>query len=102
MSYSFSVRALSRAALAAAISDKLDEVVVHQPIHSRDRGQAQAAAEAFASLVGEPPEGHDFMATVSGYLSWQHGDHADGSEIKLTGASVSVSVGHAKVEQQAG
>ena len=86
MSYSFSIRAASLAAAALTISDKLNEVVETQPVHAVDRDQAEAAAAAFVSLVGEPPEGKELAVTVSGWVSK--------SEDNLTGAAVSVSASH--------
>lgn len=64
MSYSFNVRAASKAAVVAAASAELDKVVAAQPVHAAERAQAQAAVEAFVGLVAEP-EGTDQELSVS-------------------------------------
>ena len=85
MSYSISVRAVSVAAAALAVSAQLDEIVAQQPIHEADRAQALAATEAFLGLVREPGEGEEITVSLSGSVSkYREGDDAFNS------ASVSV------------
>lgn len=87
MSYSFSVRAATKALALAAIALKLDEVVAQQPVHAADRQQAQDAANLFVGVLPED-ESRDVAVSVSGWVSgrWQ------GSELlTLEGASVTIS-----------
>lgn len=88
MSYSFNVRAADKADACAKVAAELDKVVASQPIHQADRDPAQAAAEAFTALLGEPREGQEISVSVSGSASkW-----ADGQQTEtVTGAGVSIS-----------
>ena len=89
MSYSFSVRGATRADVAAKIAEKLEEVVTSQPVHSVDRAQAQAAAEAFVGVVPEV-DGMDIYVSVSGSVGWQ-GTLNEGHVVTSAGFGVSAS-----------
>lgn len=86
MSYSFNVKALTKAVALQLVAAKLDEVVAQQPVHAADRQQALDAATAFVGLLPED-ETREVVVSVSGYLSGQW----SGSDLaQLSGASVSV------------
>lgn len=87
MSYSFSVRAASKAEALQKIAAELDKVVAAQAVHAKDRSQAMAAAEAFVGLVAEPSDSQEVSVSVNGSVGWT------GEEMNITGASVGVSVG---------
>lgn len=70
MSYSFSVRAATKAAAKAAVAAQFDSMVHVQPVHAADRPMAQAAAGAFVDLLHED-ESKDVIVCVSGSLGWQ-------------------------------
>lgn len=69
MSYSFYVRAATKAEAKEKVKEKLDEVVASQPVHEADRAQAQAAAEAFIDLLRED-ETQDVSVNVNGSSVW--------------------------------
>lgn len=69
MSYSFSVRASTKAEAKQKVADKLAEVVTAQPTHKADIVQAQAAADAFIALLDDD-ESRDVTVAVNGWLSW--------------------------------
>jgi hypothetical protein len=87
MSYSFSVRGATKAEVTAKVSAELDKVVATQPIHSADRAQAQAAAEAFVAIVPDNADGKDFYVSVSGSVGWSGNLGVDSV---VTSASVNV------------
>ena len=72
MSYSFFVRAATAAAVMAAASEKMAEIVVAQPVHAYDKDQALAHA---AALVGQmqPSESQDISVSMNGSI-WKDGD----------------------------
>jgi len=84
MSYSFSVRAASKADALVEVAAELDKVVVGQPTHASDRQAAEDAVKAFVAVVRDPGEGEYLGVSVSGSLSWQEDN-------VFTGASVNVS-----------
>ena len=69
MSYSFNVRAADKAAARAAVAAELDKVVEAQPLHSIDRIHAEAAADAFLDLIGDPGEGQEVSVSVNGSVA---------------------------------
>lgn len=94
MSYSFNVRAASKALVKAAIAAELEKVAAQQACHLRDKAQAQAAADAFVDVLTDDDD-KDVVVNMSGYLSgqWQ------GSDVtRIEGASVNVSAGLANRE----
>ena len=89
MSYSFSVRAESKAAACAMVADKLREVLASQPVHEADQGQALGTAETFIGLL-ETDETKDVAVSMNGSI-WK----AD------TGVrSASVTVGASLVDKE--
>lgn len=90
MSYSFNVRAASKAEALAKVTEKLDEVVKQQSCHTVDRDQALAAFNLFLALSPEPAEGHDLAVNMNGYV----GGAWEGSELKsLTTMGYGVGIG---------
>lgn len=69
MSYSFSIRAASKAEACAKVADELRKVVQAQPIHSRDQGQALGTAETFITLL-KTDSTKDVAVSMNGSLSW--------------------------------
>lgn len=69
MSYSFSLRAGTIAALAAAAASQLDAVCETQPVHRVDREAALKNLQAHAELVGEPGEGQELVVSMHGSIS---------------------------------
>lgn len=88
MSYSFNVRAASKAAVLGLVATKLDEVVQQQGVHAVDRDQAAAAAAAFVGLLPDD-DAQDVQVGLAGYVSgqWQGQDL-----LRLSAANVSVTV----------
>lgn len=70
------------------IAAELDKMVGQQPVHEHDQKQAQAVAETFLLLIGEPGEGQQVSVSVCGWLQWNGGVTAPH---EFTGANVNVS-----------
>lgn len=84
MSYSFQVRAGTKAEAKQAVVSQFDAIVANQPVHEVDRDAAAAAATAFIDMLGEPQDGATVNVSVNGYLTWrEEGDY--------TSANVTVS-----------
>ncbi|MFZ5544414.1 MAG: hypothetical protein ACOZJZ_12710 [Pseudomonadota bacterium] len=89
MSYSFTVRAVSKSAALALVAVELAKVAEQQPAHQADHAPAMQAAEAFVGALPDD-DTKDVTVTMCGSVTgvWQ------GLELQqLTGASVSVSAG---------
>ena len=71
MSYSFSVRAATKAEAKSKVAAQLAAVLVSQPTHAVDMPAAQAAADAFIDLVKED-DAKDLMVSVNGSVGWVH------------------------------
>lgn len=67
MSYSFTVRAASKAAALVAVAEKFAEVVKHQPSHAIDEPQVKAVTEAVVGLLVDDSE-RDVSVSVSGSI----------------------------------
>jgi hypothetical protein len=85
MSYSFSTRGSSKEDASANVATELANVVNGQPVHAADQDEAQAAADAFITLLPDD-DTRDIAVSLSGSVSTTD----DG---QLSQASVSVSVG---------
>ena len=83
MSYSFSVRAASKAEASKKVSDELVKVLQSQPVHTEDNKQASDAAEAFIALMADDNT-KDIAVSMNGSI-WK-------SDAGIQQASVSVSV----------
>lgn len=90
MSYSFHVKAATKAAAIAAVAAKLDEIAVQQPVHEADKVQALAAAESFVRILADDDE-KNVCVNVSGSVSYVHVEA--GQPQITTSADVSVSAG---------
>ncbi len=93
MSYSFTVRAPTKADALARVTTELIDVVARQPIHTADCEQAKAAAEAFLDILPEANDKQDFYLSVSGSVGWRGSPGTP--EYALTSAGVSVSASFA-------
>lgn len=87
MSYSFQVRAATKAVAKELITTELANIATAQPVHAADVDVAQAAAETFLDLAAELPEVQDYLVTISGSVV---ADDAGGVHM----VSFTVSVGH--------
>lgn len=67
MSYSFSIRAASKAEAVTMVAAKMAEVVAAQPVHAEDQGQAIGTAEAFIELL-EADETKDVAVSMNGSI----------------------------------
>jgi hypothetical protein len=92
MSYSFSVKAATKAEAKEAVAKNFDEkVIAHQLVHERDRAAALANAAIVIDLLADD-ESKDITVSCNGYVSWSaQGPVAD---VPLTSASVSCSAAH--------
>lgn len=96
MSYSFSVKAASKAAALAAVAAKFDEdVVKHMPVHARDRDAVLANAANVVGILADD-DTKDVTVSINGYVSWQTPEPQD--VVPLTYASISASAGHVNRE----
>lgn len=93
MSYSFSVSSHTKDGAKKGLAAKLDEVIVSQPAHAKDKDAALAAAGSFIDLLGDIPEEHELSVSLHGSVGWNH----DAPDV-LTGAGVGVSAAFKKVE----
>lgn len=93
MSYSFGLRAASVAALMAAATAKMGEVVATQPAHAADKEVALTTLQLHAEAVGEPPEGKELSVSMNGHCSVRM--DADNKPAELLHTSTTVSVGFA-------
>jgi hypothetical protein len=89
MSYSFSLKAVSKSAAKSAVAAEFDKVIESQPIHARDKEAALASAGAVIDLLadGDP---RNIAVSVNGSLGWTETLRDDASN-PLQSASVSVS-----------
>lgn len=97
MSYSFGIRAATKALALEAVAAKLQEVATAQQCHQRDQQQALQAAQSFINLLPDD-ESKDVSVTMSGYLTgaWQGSD-----VVEISGAAVNVSAGLVQRPEQA-
>ena len=90
MSYSFSVRAATKAEAVQKVAEELAKVVIAQPVHEKDQANTQTAAESFIGLLRDD-DSQDIAVSVSGSC-W-------GNEGGLNSAGISIGVSlTAKVE----
>lgn len=73
MSFSFMIKAASKAEAKTAIAFELSKVAQAQPIHELDRGHIQQVAELYVDAFPAIalPEGRDLCVTVNGSLGWR-------------------------------
>lgn len=93
MSYSFNVKAATKAAARAAVAKKFDEEVVkHQPSHKRDRDSVMANLDASLALLADD-DSRDVVVMMSGSLALENWDHQE--TCGITGVTLNCSVGYA-------
>lgn len=90
MSYSFNVKAATKAEAKAAVEAEFDKVLDNQPEHARDKAAALANANAVIDLLADD-ETRDVGVSCNGYISWRVEDNAPGP---LTGVSVAAQAYH--------
>lgn len=83
MSYSFTVKAASKAEAKEKVDEAFSGIVAGQTVHKVDRDAAVAAAGAFIDLLADPKENEEIQVMMNGSLSWR-------AENDYTGASVTV------------
>ena len=84
MSYSFAVAADTKNEASQKINAEFDKIVAMQPIHAKDRREAEESADMLVDVLKEPDEGECIKVTMSGSLGWR-------SEDIITSASVNIS-----------
>lgn len=70
MSYSFSVRAATKAEAKKKIAEEWDNVVSQQPIHAADRDSAQAFAEASVDNLNDPEGTQEIRVIANGSVRY--------------------------------
>lgn len=92
MSYSFNVRAATKAEARAEVEAKFDaEVIKHQPSHARDKAQALANLDNALALLADD-DTKDVSISMSGALSltnWQ-----DQENCEIVGVTINCSLGY--------
>lgn len=79
MSYSFNVRAATKAEAKEAVKVEFGRVLDFQPEHERDLAVATQHADAVIDLLGdETPDGYEITVSCNGYISW------DANQDKMT------------------
>lgn len=94
MSYSFSVRAATKADAIAKVAEEFGRVVASQPIHAADRDGVVAAATAFVNMLGDDAD-KDVCVNVNGSVGWNVPMGPDNPTPPLTSGSVTL---YARVE----
>lgn len=88
MSYSFSVKAATKAEAIDAVVQRMGDVVAGQPDHAKERAAVEMAAAAFVNVLADDPE-RDVSVSVNGSLSWTSTEEPH----SYYGASMSISAG---------
>jgi len=83
MSYSFSVRAASKAEAVTAAEQKFDTVVEGQPIHAKDRKAAMTAVQNVVDVLHDDTS-RDINVAVSGYVSWGENEEISTASVSVT------------------
>lgn len=94
MSYSFNVKAVTKAKAKAAVEAEFDKVIQEQPVHAQDKAAALANANAVIDLLADN-DNQDVGVSCNGYATWQAyiGDTPD--PMSFIGVSVSAQAYHA-------
>jgi hypothetical protein len=90
MSYSFQVKAPTKADAKNSVIAKFDEVVAQQPIHARDRAAVICNAISVINLLADN-DSKDVLVSCNGYVSWPSGAV---EEAQLNSTAVSASAGY--------
>ena len=86
MSFSFGIKAATKADAITQAVAKMDEVVASQDKHSGDAKLVKATVEAYVGLLGDD-ESKDVALSVSGWLSWSVA-HTTAANISVTASLV--------------
>ena len=86
MSYSFSIRASTKALAKAMVADRMAAVVASQACHAVDLQQALVTSSSVIDLLPEDVE-REVAVSVSGYVS---GTWDGTSLVRLSGVSLTV------------
>jgi hypothetical protein len=90
MSYSFSVTAKNKEDAKARVAEQIKLIVEHQEMHKVDEQATNNAVSAFVDLLGDLPEHHQLIVSVSGSVSWAS-TSGEGTPKNITGAGVNIS-----------
>jgi len=90
LSYSFNVRAATKALVKKLVADEFDKVVGNMICHAKDRRQAEAATSAFIDLLDDDAS-KDVLVAVHGGLS---GHWVKDDLTVVTGSNVSISAAY--------
>lgn len=93
MSYSFQVKAATKAEAKAAVEAEFDKVVENQQTHAQDRDAVLANANAVIDLLVDD-ETHDVGVSCNGYVSWRGVAGADPDPLPLIHAAVNAQAYH--------
>ena len=85
MSYSFSLRAATKAEAKTAVAAKLDEVVSQQPLHQLELDASVALADAIIELLPQD-DTRDVAVSMNGSVSWT-GVYPESHVVKGIGVS---------------
>lgn len=83
MSYSFTVKAATKAEVLAAVAVEMDKVIASQPVHAADKDLVLAHAATVVGFLPDDPS-RDISVGCNGYLSWT----AQPAEEHISGVSV--------------
>lgn len=83
MSYSFSVRASSKASVALLVAAELERVVEAQSIHAKDAKAALAAAEALIEVLANDADA-DVRVDMSGSVGWRGTDEVRSVNVQIS------------------
>jgi hypothetical protein len=86
MSFSFNVTGETKAMALELAKKEMDQVVLAQPVHARDRAEALANAEKAVGLLKDDPA-RGVAVTMNGSLGWD--GVVDGKE-SITSVSIGV------------
>jgi hypothetical protein len=89
MSYSFNIRAASKANARERAAQEFDSVVASQPVHAQDRTAALAALDAYLDLLVDDAT-RDIIVSVNGSVSYDWAPDVEATAVPLTNASVGV------------
>lgn len=96
MSYSFSIKAATKAEAKVEVAAFFDnQVIANQPVHARDRAAVLANASAVIDLLADD-ETKDIQISGNGYVSWSV--TGDQSKVPLHTVAITASASHANRE----
>lgn len=91
MSYSFSLRAATKAEAKEKIAVQMATIVEQQPVHAKDVDQAKATANAFVDML-QDDESRDVMVHMNGSVGWTGDLGTESCLISSAGVGVSASL----------